>query len=426
MSSALLMAYLSQYTYLGLFFILGISIMGLPTPDEFLMTFVGFLSYSGKVNHILAIVSATAGSMTGITITYFLGRFFGGKILVFLKKHVGSDLLEKVIKWDEKHGGKLLTVGYFIPGVRHLSGYISGFSGLEYRTFAFYAYLGALLWTSSFISLGRILGTRWKVVLPIVHRYSIFLAIIGTVLSLAFYLLYKNHKRWGAWVVAKLSRMPARYQSLGRRRAFFILGGATFVVLFVFLMGLIQDFVANEVGEFDELIFSGVELITLPSVSIGMRYINALGTHGAILIVFILSALLLKKRTQYWTHMRPLALAWAGGTLIDYLFRVLFRGENINVFENIVPFQASSTGFQLAALSFYAVLGYLCVRESSRPAQILMLIAEVVLLIILGLSPVFLRIHVPSTMLAAITVSCLWALICLFIYEFRTYQEEPV
>lgn len=160
MSSALLIHYITQYGYLGIYVILGISILGLPIPAEFLMTFVGFLSFSDQLNPVLAIFSAATGSMTGITIAYFLGRFFEANVLAYLKKHAGGERLEKVLKWYHRHGGKLLTVGYFIPGVRHLSGYIAGLSHLSYRNFAFFAYLGALLWTSIFIVLGRILGSR--------------------------------------------------------------------------------------------------------------------------------------------------------------------------------------------------------------------------------------------------------------------------
>lgn len=197
MSSALLIDYITQYGYMGLYIILVVSILGLPTPDESLMTFVGFLSYSGQLNPVLAIFTATIGSITGITIAYFLGRFFEERVLAYLKKHVGDERLEKVLKWYHRHGGKLLMVGYFIPVVRHLTGYIAGFSHLEYRYFAFYAYLGALVWASFFILLGRSLGSQWETILPILHRYSVLIGAIAVIFSLAFYFLYKRHGCWG-------------------------------------------------------------------------------------------------------------------------------------------------------------------------------------------------------------------------------------
>ena len=426
MYSTLLIHYITQYGYLGIYVILGTSILGLPIPDEFLMTFVGFLSFSGQLNPVLAIFSSATGSMTGITIAYFLGRFFEAKVLAFLEKHAGGERLEKVLKWYRLHGGKLLTVGYFIPGVRHLSGYIAGLSHLRYRDFAFFAYLGALLWTSLFIVLGRVLGSRWATILPIFHRYSVLLGVTAVVLFLAFYLLYRNHERWGAWLSAEFLRLPGRYLSLGKRRLLITVEGVIFLALFIFLMGLIQDFVSLEVAQFDEIVASWLELASPAWVINFMQKINALGTHVAILIVYLVSVFVLWRVTKRWAHVLPLTLAWGGGTVVDHLFRFVFRGENINIFENIIPFQVPNTGFLLAGLSFYAVLGYLIGRENSWLTQLLLLIGELLLLALLGLSPIYLQIHTPSAMVTALTVGSLWALVCVFLYEFYLYRHKVV
>jgi len=426
MSSALFIHYITQYGYLGIYVILGISILGLPVPDEVLMTFVGFLSFSGQLNPVLAIFTAATGSMTGITMAYFLGRFFEKKMLAYLEKHAGGVRVGKVIKWYHLHGGKLLTVGYFIPGVRHLSGYIAGLSHLRYRNFAFFAYLGALLWTSLFIVLGRILGSRWTTILPIIHRYSMLLGVTAVVLFLAFYFLYKNHERWGAWLTAEFMRLPGRYLSLGKRRLLITVNGVIFLSLFIFLMGLIQDLVTHEVGQFDELVATWLELASPRWVIDFMQQINALGSHVVILSVYLVSLFVLWRITKRWAHVLPLSLAWGGGTAIDNLFRYIFRGETINIFENIVPFQAANTGFLLAGLSFYAVLGYLVVREKPWLTQLLLSFVELLLLALLGLSSIFLKVHTPSAMVTALTVGSLWALVCVFLYEFHLYRFKII
>ncbi|ODA40047.1 Alkaline phosphatase like protein [Desulfosporosinus sp. BG] len=66
MTSQLLFHYITQYGYGGLYLIVGTSILGLPVPDEFLMTFVGFLTYSGQLNTILAILFAAMGCCTAV------------------------------------------------------------------------------------------------------------------------------------------------------------------------------------------------------------------------------------------------------------------------------------------------------------------------------------------------------------------------
>lgn len=195
MTSQLIFHYITQYGYVGLYIIVGISILGLPIPDEALMTFIGFLTYSGQLNPILAILFAALGCCTAITIEYLLGTFFQRKVFVLLKEHAGSSKIEKVLNWYHRHGGKLLAVGYFIPGVRHISGYVAGICRMSYRNFALFAYSGAILWTTLFITLGRLLGSQWEALLPIIHRYSHILGITAIVSLLIFFLVYLNHNR---------------------------------------------------------------------------------------------------------------------------------------------------------------------------------------------------------------------------------------
>lgn len=424
MSSALLMSYVMHYGYLGLYFILGISILGIPIPDETLMVFIGFLTYEGKLNPFLAVVSAASGSITGITVAYFLGRLFQQKVMHHLKKHAGSERLDKAFSWYHRHGGKLLTVGYFIPGVRHLSGYIAGLSRLSYQSFAFFAYLGAVLWVSVWVIVGRLLGSRWETLLPIIHRYALFLGAMAAALFLTFYLLYKYHMRLGNWLHKQWQHLPKRYMSLGKRRLLVTVGGLLFLILFIVFMGLIQDFVAHEVGQFDGLVVDWLASSTPLFMVFLMQKINAFGTQLFILTTFVLAVMILWFLTKRWTHVLPLALAWGGGTLIDYLFRFIFKGYSISLFENLTPFEAPSQGFLLAALAFYAVLGYLLGRHRPWITQLLIAICEFFFLFFLALSPVYLRIHPPSTMVMSLTVSGLLTLVCLFVYEFRQYSNE--
>ncbi len=153
-----------------------------------------------------------------------------------------------------------------------------------------------------------------------------------------------------------------------------------------------------------------------------MRGINALGTHLIIMLWFVLGVFVLRIVTKNWSHVIPLALAWGGGTVIDHLFRFFFRGENIKILENLSPFQAPSSGFLLAAISFYIVMGYIIGRNKLWPSQVIILICEIVVMALLALSPVYLRIHTPSAMVTSLTVSGLWALVCVFVYEVRIFK----
>lgn len=192
-----LIAWISQYGYAGLYGLLAISILGPPVPDEILMTFAGFLSHMGKLKPSLTIFFAGLGSITGITVTYWIGRLFHDRIWPRLERYAGASRVEKVLRWYHWNGGVLLTVGYFIPGVRHLTGYVAGMSGLGFRRFALFAYLGAFLWATTFISLGRVLGNSWDVVLPLAHEYTVRIGIGLGVLGGAFFLIFHYRRALG-------------------------------------------------------------------------------------------------------------------------------------------------------------------------------------------------------------------------------------
>ena len=76
--------------------------------------------------------------------------------------HLRPEHLAETQRWFEHWGKYVLIIGYFVPGVRHLTGIIAGASKLSPAVFARFAYSGALVWSSSFITLGYVGGEEWK------------------------------------------------------------------------------------------------------------------------------------------------------------------------------------------------------------------------------------------------------------------------
>ncbi len=154
----------SQYGHLALFCLLVLGIVGLPVPDETLLTFSGYLIYSGHLHFLPTLLVAFAGSACGITLSFIIGRT-GGLFLIHKYGryvHITPERLQKVHEWFERVGRWGLFIGYFIPGVRHFTAVVAGTSELEYPVFAVYAYGGALVWVTTFLMLGFFLGEQWS------------------------------------------------------------------------------------------------------------------------------------------------------------------------------------------------------------------------------------------------------------------------
>ena len=174
-----ILAWITQYGYVAIFFLLVFGIIGLPIPDETMLTFSGYLIYKGSLHPTLAFASALAGSMCGITISYQLGRIFGHRLLVRYGKylHLTEDRLDRAHAWFARVGHWALTIGYFIPGVRHLTAYAAGIAEVAPHQFAVFAYSGAVLWVTTFLSLGYFLGERWEAVEQNIHHYLVWVAV---------------------------------------------------------------------------------------------------------------------------------------------------------------------------------------------------------------------------------------------------------
>lgn len=170
-----------QYGYLGIFLFFVLGIVGLPLPDEMMMTFLGYLASTGQLQLFLTYFSALLGSVCGITLSYILGvklgypflRKYGKKIFITPKR------LRTTQRLFYKYGSALLFVGYFFPGVRHVTAYIAGISKMHFLRFAIFAYIGAVVWCTTFVGLGYILGANWEIVFSMLHKYGVyFLSIL--------------------------------------------------------------------------------------------------------------------------------------------------------------------------------------------------------------------------------------------------------
>jgi membrane protein DedA with SNARE-associated domain len=188
-----LLVWLTRYGYAGLFALLMFGILGLPIPDETLLVFCGYLIFRGHLHFGAAFLAGFAGSVCGISLSYYLGRKFGRKVIHRYGKYlrITPHHVHQVNSWFHRIGAWLLTVGYFLPGIRHFTALVAGMSHLPYRTFAAFAYPGAAMWVGTFLTLGYIFGERWEHTSALVHRYSLIATGVGAIVAAVAWWLHR-------------------------------------------------------------------------------------------------------------------------------------------------------------------------------------------------------------------------------------------
>lgn len=182
-----------HYGYLGLFLAMAFGIVGLPIPDETILAFSGYLVFQKELHLLPTMLSALAGSITGISISFILGKTFGIKILRRFKKfiHNYEATIKKSHDYLEKYGGWIFIFGYFIPGIRHIVALVAGTTEIKYKKFALFAYIGAIIWSSTFILLGLFLGKQWMKALDKIHGHIMLFSIILAALIIVIFVIRK-------------------------------------------------------------------------------------------------------------------------------------------------------------------------------------------------------------------------------------------
>jgi membrane protein DedA with SNARE-associated domain len=189
------LGWVADYGYVGIFGVLMLGIVGVPVPDETLLVFAGYLIFKHELEPLPTFAAGFLGSICGITVSYALGRMLGLYVVTRLGRflHVEPAHLDRVRAWYEGKGKYALVISYFVPGIRHLAAYVAGSSRLPLPVFAAFAYLGGLLWSSSFISIGYVLGDEWEQMSASLHRYLLIGAgVIAVVIAIGFVLMRRR------------------------------------------------------------------------------------------------------------------------------------------------------------------------------------------------------------------------------------------
>ncbi|WP_178025440.1 DedA family protein [uncultured Paenibacillus sp.] len=153
----------SQYGYLAILVLLALGIVGLPLPDETLMIFVGYLTSHQVLNFPLAVLFGFTGSILGMTVSYIVGKRIGYALFERFGKWIGLTPARyaKVRSWFSKYGIWTVLFAYFVPGVRHVAGYLSGINLMPFKKYLLICFVGAMFWTVLFITIGHFAGTKF-------------------------------------------------------------------------------------------------------------------------------------------------------------------------------------------------------------------------------------------------------------------------
>lgn len=443
---------ITTYGYVFLFLLVAIESFGVPLPGETALVTAAAYAAIGQLNIFGVIGAAATGAIVGDNAGYWLGRKGGIALVRRYGRHVGlSDAkLDRAHAFFERHGAKTVFIGRFVALLRSWAAALAGVACMPYRTFTLWNALGGVAWASLFGALGYAFGRN----LPRLERYAgqvslaiVLLAALGVFVFLTMRWFRENRERLGASVTERWrhvaasprfarvrERHPVLWSWIGAR---FVRGeylGLHLTVGFVLSLVALWLFggVTEDVVHHDPLTVVDLHFATwlrahaVPTGDAIARVVSDAGSPTAMAALAVVVALVLAWRRR-WVAVAGWVIAFVGGGALDWaLKRIIHRPRPVGAQEFLYGTSFSfPSGHAMGSLIGYGMLAYLLITfwAPARRHRLAVSIATGVLVLLIGLSRLYLGVHFLSDVIGGFAAGIVWLAVCITGVEIALRQR---
>jgi membrane-associated protein len=171
-------------------------------PGDSLLFTTGALAANGILDIRIAGPLILIAAIIGDAVNYAVGHYIGPRVFTaqdrtsLWHRMLNRDHLMKAHAFFERHGGKAIVLGRFVPIVRTFVPFVAGAGSMSYPQFAFYNVTGGMLWVGLCVGAGYAFGN-----VPVVKENFelVVVAIVCiSVLPIAWGYLISRLERRGA------------------------------------------------------------------------------------------------------------------------------------------------------------------------------------------------------------------------------------
>lgn len=193
--------FMEQFGYAGILLMLALENIFPPIPSEIILPFGGFMTTTSDMTITGVLIAATAGSLLGAVVLYWIGRMLDVSRLERIVERWGGWIrisgkdIRRADAWFDKYGYWTVLFCRMIPLVRSLISIPAGMSGMKFGHFLLFTTIGTLAWNLLLILLGAALGESWEDIAVYMDAYSnlVYAVLVAGVLLLG--LLYFRRRQ---------------------------------------------------------------------------------------------------------------------------------------------------------------------------------------------------------------------------------------
>ena len=194
------MGLLLAHGYLVIFIGAALDNFGLPASGDVVLFAGGWLANVGRADLLPVMLSGLAGALVSDNAVYWIGRK-GGRPLInrvlkmrILHFLINEKSLEKAERYFDSHGGKMVFVARFGPGLRSMTPLFAGVTRMKYYRFLPYNLAAVVVWSVAYTLVGYVFGSYWSDLLAIAKSFG-FSVVALVILILLAYVLRRRRAR---------------------------------------------------------------------------------------------------------------------------------------------------------------------------------------------------------------------------------------
>ncbi|MEO6941716.1 MAG: DedA family protein [Terrimesophilobacter sp.] len=162
-------------------------LVGLIVPGDTIVI-VASTGVQDAFQYVALVLAVLVGSLTGESIGFALGRFFGPKIRGSrLGQRVGYENWMRAENYLDRRGGIAVFISRFLPVLHSLIPLTVGMSTMRYRKFLAWTIPACVIWAAAYASVGWAAAGTYRELAGRLHYAGyIFVGIIAVFLIVAF------------------------------------------------------------------------------------------------------------------------------------------------------------------------------------------------------------------------------------------------
>jgi membrane-associated phospholipid phosphatase len=208
-------------------------------------------------------------------------------------------------------------------------------------------------------------------------------------------------------------KFAARLAGLSRWLGLTLLVGLVFAAgALIFFARLADEMLEGDAKQFDDWVRSGIHQLASPAVTFVMRVVTMFGAPVVLFSLTFIVGLGFFAKKKY-RAMILLVATVAGSSLLNEVLKISFhRTRPLPYFDIVAPNSFSfPSGHALMSFCFYSTIAALiAARTKSRTVRIIVWSLAALLIVVVGISRIYLGVHYASDVVAGYAAAFIWVM----------------